>query len=77
MFISQKTFNIDQELGFQGMSRYAPRCPRTPQHAPGRLKDASRTPQGQTLPGGAPLAMVIDIDGFIIVVDAAATPTTT
>ena len=31
----------------------------------------------QRLPGGTPLAMVIDIDGFIIVVDAAATPTTT
>jgi hypothetical protein len=35
-------------------------------------------PEGiEALPGGAPLAMVIDIDGFIIVVVAAATPTTT
>ena len=44
---------------------------------PSTPQDASRTRQGQTLPGGAPLAVVIDIDGFIIVVDAAATPTTT
>ena len=36
------------------------------------------SPEGiEALPGGAPLAMVIDIDGFIIVVVAAATPTTT
>ena len=38
----------------------------------------SPPPEGiEALPGGTPLAMVIDIDGFIIVVVAAATPTTT